>query len=91
MLDDLEYAEKVLEKHKSFYEDEAKIIKSTIRYIDLLDEFGDNIDEALEKFAALYNGRYGHEFDKEMEYKSSALALFFLYGILVGKQSENKV
>ena len=91
MLDDLEYAEKVLEKHADFYEDEVKVIKPTIRYKDLLDEFGDNIDEALKKFAALYNGRYGHEFDKEMEYKSSALALFFLYGILVGKQNENKI
>ena len=91
MLDDLEYVEKTLENHKSFYEDEARIVKSTIRYKDLLDEFGDNIDEALEKFAALYNGRYGHEFDKEMEYKSPALVLFFLYGVLVGKQGENKI
>lgn len=91
MLDDLEYAEKTLERHKNFYEDEVKIIKSTIKHRDILEEFGNNIDEVLKKFAALYNGRYGHEFDKDMDYKSSALALFFLYGVLVGKQNENKV
>lgn len=91
MLYDLEYAEKVLEKYNSFYEDEIKVIKPTIKDRDLLDEFGDNIDESLKKFAALYNGRYCHGFDKEMDYKSSALALFFLYGVLVGKQNENKI
>lgn len=91
MLYDLEHAEKVVEKHNNFYEDEVKVIKSTIKDRDILEEFGDNIDEALKKFAALYSGRYCHEFDKEMDYKSSALALFFLYGILVGKQNENKI
>lgn len=91
MLYDLEYAEKVLEKHKSFYDDEVKVIRLTIKDRDLLEEFGDNIDEALKKFAALYNGRYCHGFDKEADYKSSALALFFLYGLLVGEQDENKI
>ena len=55
MLDDLEYAEKVLEKHADFYEDEVKVIKPTIRYKDLLDEFGDNIDEALNNLICLKN------------------------------------
>lgn len=53
MLDDLEYAEKVLEKHADFYEDEVKVIKPTIRYKGLLDEFGDNIDEALKKICSI--------------------------------------
>lgn len=91
MIDDLEYMEKCLENHGDYYKEEAEKVKKTIKVRDIIDEFGDNINVELEKFAALYNGRYGHEFDKEMDYKSSALALFFLYGILVGKQSENKI
>lgn len=91
MIDDLEYMEKCLENHGDYYKEEAEKVKKTIKVRDIIDEFGDNINVELEKFAALYNGRYGHGFDKEMDYKSSALALFFLYGVLVGKQGENKI
>lgn len=90
MVDNLEYMEKCLENHGDYYKEEAEKIKKTIRDADIIEEFGDNIGTELEKFAALYNGRYGHAFDRNMDYKAPGLALFFLYGVLVGSQNKEK-
>ena len=79
-----------LRRNKDYLEKEAKsILKDHPFTVDVLEEVGEEkLEEMLVKFADIYNGRYGHKYDKTMEYDARALPLFFFYGYMAAKMGE---
>ena len=79
-----------LKRNKDFLEKEANaILKDHPFNMDVLEEIDEGVlTSILMKFADIYNGRYGHKYDKTMEYDAKALPLFFFYGYMSAKMKE---
>ena len=83
--DELSYMQKILKKYNDEYTKDAELIAKKTSLPAITDEDDFEKNEVLKLFAAMYSQRYGHSFDPNMDYKASALAIFFIYGLMIGR------